>query len=163
MRPYFDWDSRKAAENLAKHGVSFEEASTVFGDSHELITMYQARGRLRNALILTLRACSARDWQVGVVCFAAAAETILNYSQSRKIAESRFRRLYRVRSDIVHGRAYDRKQRTQNLKDLASFSNLMRQLWRVVIRDTRLRAALDGEIGDREKALAPAVSRLLGG
>lgn len=32
MRPDFDWDPRKAAENEAKHGVSFEEASTVFGD-----------------------------------------------------------------------------------------------------------------------------------
>ena len=28
----FEWDRAKAAANLAKHGVSFEEASTVFGD-----------------------------------------------------------------------------------------------------------------------------------
>jgi len=28
----FEWDERKAKTNLAKHGVSFEEASTVFGD-----------------------------------------------------------------------------------------------------------------------------------
>jgi uncharacterized DUF497 family protein len=28
----FVWDAAKAAENLAKHGVSFEEASTVFRD-----------------------------------------------------------------------------------------------------------------------------------
>ena len=28
----FEWDPRKAAANLDKHGVSFEEASTVFGD-----------------------------------------------------------------------------------------------------------------------------------
>jgi uncharacterized DUF497 family protein len=28
----FDWDNRKAEANLKKHGVSFEEASTVFGD-----------------------------------------------------------------------------------------------------------------------------------
>lgn len=28
----FEWDDRKAKSNLAKHGVSFEEASTVFGD-----------------------------------------------------------------------------------------------------------------------------------
>ncbi len=28
----FEWDPRKAAGNLAKHGVSFEEAATVFGD-----------------------------------------------------------------------------------------------------------------------------------
>ena len=28
----FEWDEGKAKSNLAKHGVSFEEASTVFGD-----------------------------------------------------------------------------------------------------------------------------------
>ncbi len=31
--PYrFEWDSRKAATNIRKHGVSFDEASTVFDD-----------------------------------------------------------------------------------------------------------------------------------
>ena len=29
----FEWDPEKAAENLAKHGVSFEEAATVFRDT----------------------------------------------------------------------------------------------------------------------------------
>ena len=28
----FEWDPEKAAANLTKHGVSFEEASSVFGD-----------------------------------------------------------------------------------------------------------------------------------
>ena len=28
----FSWDERKAASNLRKHGVSFEEAATVFAD-----------------------------------------------------------------------------------------------------------------------------------
>jgi uncharacterized protein len=28
----FEWDPRKAAANLIKHKVSFEEAATVFGD-----------------------------------------------------------------------------------------------------------------------------------
>jgi len=28
----FEWDTQKAASNLARHGVSFDEASTVFGD-----------------------------------------------------------------------------------------------------------------------------------
>ncbi|MGA7237452.1 MAG: BrnT family toxin [Bryobacteraceae bacterium] len=30
----FAWDPRKARSNLAKHGVSFEEAQTVFLDEH---------------------------------------------------------------------------------------------------------------------------------
>ena len=32
----FDWDPKKAKENLAKHRVSFEEASTVFYDEQAL-------------------------------------------------------------------------------------------------------------------------------
>ena len=28
----FAWDEKKAATNLAKHGLSFEETATVFGD-----------------------------------------------------------------------------------------------------------------------------------
>ena len=28
----YEWDPAKAASNLEKHGVSFEEAATVFGD-----------------------------------------------------------------------------------------------------------------------------------
>lgn len=29
---HFEWDSKKAKSNVAKHGVSFKEASTAFGD-----------------------------------------------------------------------------------------------------------------------------------
>jgi uncharacterized protein len=29
----FEWDPEKEVRNLRKHGVSFEEASTVFGDA----------------------------------------------------------------------------------------------------------------------------------
>ena len=28
----FEWDAKKARDNIKKHGVSFEEASTIFGD-----------------------------------------------------------------------------------------------------------------------------------
>jgi hypothetical protein len=33
----FEWDPRKAETNLRKHGVSFDEATTVFGDPHALL------------------------------------------------------------------------------------------------------------------------------
>jgi uncharacterized protein len=32
----FEWDPVKAAVNVAKHGVSFEEAATVFADQNAL-------------------------------------------------------------------------------------------------------------------------------
>jgi uncharacterized DUF497 family protein len=28
----FEWDSNKAAQNIAKHGIDFSEAATVFAD-----------------------------------------------------------------------------------------------------------------------------------
>ena len=36
MAVTFEWDANKARRNLAKHGISFEESSTVFGDPHSL-------------------------------------------------------------------------------------------------------------------------------
>jgi uncharacterized DUF497 family protein len=33
----FEWDRRKAERNLRKHGVSFEEAVSVFADPEELL------------------------------------------------------------------------------------------------------------------------------
>ena len=32
MPPSFEWDRRKAALNVSKHGVSFEEATSAFND-----------------------------------------------------------------------------------------------------------------------------------
>ena len=61
MTTRFTWDPKKAASNLRKHGVSFEEALTVFGDplarihddplhsereSREIIVGHSTRGRL---------------------------------------------------------------------------------------------------------------------
>ena len=41
MRFEFDWDDRKAAANLAKHGISFEQAVTAFDDP-EFLDVYDA-------------------------------------------------------------------------------------------------------------------------
>jgi hypothetical protein len=32
----FSWDNRKAITSFEKHGISFEEAATVFGDANGL-------------------------------------------------------------------------------------------------------------------------------
>jgi uncharacterized DUF497 family protein len=32
MKLLFEWDASKARSNLKKHGVTFEEATTIFGD-----------------------------------------------------------------------------------------------------------------------------------
>ena len=34
---FFEWDAKKASTNAAKHGVTFEEAKSVFYDADALI------------------------------------------------------------------------------------------------------------------------------
>ena len=36
MALIFEWDIRKAKSNLLKHGISFEEASTLFADPYSI-------------------------------------------------------------------------------------------------------------------------------
>jgi len=59
----FEWDPKKAAANLDKHRVSFEEASTVFGDplaatvpdpvhSNELRFITMGRGESGSLLVV---------------------------------------------------------------------------------------------------------------
>ena len=33
--PRFEWESRKATANVKKHGITYEEAKSVFYDDHE--------------------------------------------------------------------------------------------------------------------------------
>lgn len=49
----FEWDDTKAASNLAKHGVSFEEALTVFDDPLAAIFDDEAHslGEIREIII----------------------------------------------------------------------------------------------------------------
>jgi uncharacterized protein len=49
----FIWDQKKASSNLAKHGVSFQEATTVFGDplSHSFLDPDHSRDEQRFIII----------------------------------------------------------------------------------------------------------------
>jgi hypothetical protein len=47
----FEWDERKAKANLRKHGVSFEEAQTVFEDALVMIEADWEHGEQRDIAI----------------------------------------------------------------------------------------------------------------
>lgn len=49
----FEWDTDKAGANLTKHGVSFEEASTLFADENSL-TIDDASHSIREKRSITL-------------------------------------------------------------------------------------------------------------
>ena len=48
----FEWDENKARSNLAKHGVSFEEATTVFGDPLSLTIPDPAHSQAEDRFIV---------------------------------------------------------------------------------------------------------------
>jgi len=49
----FEWDSQKADSNLKKHGVSFQEAASVFGDALS-ITYYDPDHSVREHRFITV-------------------------------------------------------------------------------------------------------------
>ncbi len=69
----FEWDPRKAAANARKHGVTFEEAASVFGDPLAAIFTDEAHstGELREIII----GHSERN-RLLLVSFAERAERI---------------------------------------------------------------------------------------
>jgi hypothetical protein len=56
----FEWDSEKAKQNLSKHGVSFEEASTVFDDPLSL-TVPDPRHSVRERRFAIMGSSAAGD------------------------------------------------------------------------------------------------------
>ncbi len=162
----FQWVEGQVADELKDQDL--DEVTRILAP---LRIVYAARRRLKNALALTFRGCVASDWQSTFICFSAAAEAILTYSKGprltdrlaesyaklvsssrsgRESAKDRFKRLYAIRSDIVHGRAFDRDNPSRNLSDLAEFSDVLRRLWRMVLESQEIRIALEGDDGHRQ-------------
>jgi uncharacterized DUF497 family protein len=48
----FEWDADKAAVNKSKHGVTFEEAATVFGDPESFTIFDPAHSQAENRFII---------------------------------------------------------------------------------------------------------------
>ena len=129
-----------------------------------------ARGRLNDALILTLTGCWSHQWQAALICHAAAAEALLTYSTapgitrrlansyaclvetqraSRDAAYGEFRTLYSVRSDIMHGRTHN-VPTSERLPFLVRFQDVLRMLWRAVISSPQVISVLEGSDAQRE-------------
>lgn len=63
----FEWDSKKAASSVTKHGVTFDEATTVFGDP--LAVIFDDEGTSKGLLIRG-QASLIGDWQLSGYVFA---------------------------------------------------------------------------------------------
>ena len=69
----FEWDEKKAKSNLLKHGVSFEEASSAFGDDFSITMEDPLHSEDENRLILIGRSILQK---VLVVVHVEKTETI---------------------------------------------------------------------------------------
>ncbi len=71
----FEWDAAKAAANLRKHGVSFQEAVTVFSDERGLLLDDPDHSADEDRFILLGRSAGLRTLVV-VHCYREARDSI---------------------------------------------------------------------------------------
>lgn len=82
----FDWDGRKEKSNIKKHGVSFEEARTVFYDENAIQFFDSDHSEEEDRFILLGMSFKLR---VLVVCHCSIeSETIVRIISARKADKS---------------------------------------------------------------------------
>jgi len=83
----FEWDAVKAASNLKKHGVSFEEATTCFDDTCAVIQADEHHSDLETREILL--AYSARN-RLLVVAFVQRTNRHIRIITARKATHTEY-------------------------------------------------------------------------
>jgi uncharacterized protein len=71
----FEWDPRKAASNAAKHGITFEEAKTVFYDEDALVISDPNHSKEEERFIIMGRSFDSKILVV-VHCFRKTKSSI---------------------------------------------------------------------------------------
>ena len=85
----FEWDARKNAQNQRKHGVSFQEAQTVFLDEFGLLIADPGASEEEDRLILMGLSAAARTL---VVCHCVRYEgNLIRIISDRKANRSEWR------------------------------------------------------------------------
>ena len=81
-----EWDQRKNAANRRKHGVSFEEAATVFADDHALLIADPDHSESEDRFVL-LGFCSLLRMLVVCHCYQES-EAVIRIISARKATRS---------------------------------------------------------------------------
>lgn len=84
----FEWDERKSADNQHRHGVSFEEAQTVFLDDHAML-MDNPDHSSREERFILLGLSAARRLLVVCHCYRASNSSIRIISARKATATER--------------------------------------------------------------------------
>ncbi len=77
----FEWDPKKEASNVAKHGVSFSEAQTAFTDDYARLIPDPDHSEDEDRFILLGTSISSR---IVVVCHCVRSEDTIRIISARK-------------------------------------------------------------------------------
>lgn len=166
--PPFSERDREAIKPFSESDI---EAAKPFFE--RIMGVLRKRGRLSNSLALTVNGLRAFYWQVSVVSFSCAAEGLLFYKGGKGVTErcaiafaclteeskdkrdaayKRFDKMYNIRCDIVHGVIAPSRNRASNVKDWMEWRDLIRRLWRSVLKDDATIKMLEsGKESERQK------------
>lgn len=86
MSPKFEWDPKKAASNLSRHSVSFEEALTVFRDA--LARIFDDEDHSVDEQREIIIGHSAKE-RLLVVCFTSQGESVRIFSARKATRRER--------------------------------------------------------------------------
>ncbi|MBN2438342.1 MAG: hypothetical protein JXL20_07035 [Deltaproteobacteria bacterium] len=127
--------------------------------------------RLYIAQINTFMGCQQYHWEVAFLLFSAAFEALLNYQKgpgvTKRLAKTiaclmednkrkrdslfkKFKNLYNIRSDIMHGKQRKAQRADGNLEKLSELSSLLRNLWQRILTDKNLQIILEADDNIRE-------------
>jgi len=81
----FEWDQRKSAVNRKKHGVSFDEAETVFHDEHALFMPDPTHSDEEDRFVLLGLSANLRTL---VVCHCYRVGDVIRIISARKATKA---------------------------------------------------------------------------
>jgi uncharacterized DUF497 family protein len=77
----FEWDPAKDSVNRAKHGISFEEASRLFGDDNDVLEIYDDEHSIDEDRFIAI---GRLEGDVIVVIYSEQDETTIRLISARK-------------------------------------------------------------------------------
>ena len=92
----FEWDDRKNTENQHKHGVSFEEAQTVFFDEHALLVADPDHSEIEERFILLGLSSALRNLVV-CHCYRQRGDVIrlISARKANRVERKQYERRWR--------------------------------------------------------------------
>ena len=90
----FEWDANKARSNVAKHGISFEEATTVFDDPYARVIADPDHSLDEERFVILGLSSQARELVV-CHCLRGTDKSVIRIISARKATKTETRQYWR--------------------------------------------------------------------